>query len=431
MSDFAGENGAPKTESKVDFAVIGAGAAGLMAAIAAGNAGASVRLLDGAKKIGAKILVSGGSRCNVTNEHVVPARYHGEGAAPFVSRVLRSFSPDDTHRFFAQSGVELKLEPTGKFFPVTDSSRTVLNALLAQVERAGAVLSVQTPVLSLEKLDGFWRLETPTETIWARAVLVATGGLALPKSGSDGSGFRLAQGFGHSVVKTTPALTPLLCDAPFGAQFSGQTLPAKLRLFRRNATQLNEKLAAYDGSFLWTHTGYSGPVALNLSRHVARERWKWPHASVFASFLPHVDDGEENAWWQSFVRENAKRGTFNALSAFLPNALAQTLAQRANCDHLTVGRLEKRHIEALKNALFYLPLDVREVAPYEKAETTAGGIALEEIAPATMMSRLHKGLFFAGEVCDVDGWLGGYNFQWAWSSGTVAGRAAAKFLKEN
>jgi predicted Rossmann fold flavoprotein len=418
-----------RTQSTTDFAIIGAGAAGLMAAIAAGNMGLSVRLLDSSKKVGAKILVSGGSRCNVTNEDVVPSRFNGEGASKFVSRILRSFSPADTHRFFAGVGVELKLEPTGKFFPVTDSSRTVLNALLNAVSEAGAILSTQTPVKELKKLENGWRIETENESIFAKSVLVATGGLALPKSGSDGRGFRFAQALGHSIVRTTPALTPLLSKNPVGAEFSGQTLPVRLRLYRRNTPAQNERLVSFDGSFLFTHIGYSGPVALNISRHVVRERWKHPQAGVFASFMPNVQDGEENIWWQDFQRENAKRNIANSLASHMPNSLAEKIAAVARVGHLPVNRMEKAHIEALKSSLFYHPLEVSEVAPYEKAETTAGGISLDEIEPATMMSKLHKGLFFAGEVCDVDGWLGGYNFQWCWSSGTVAGRAAARYVK--
>ena len=195
-----------------EIAIIGAGAAGLMAAIAAGRAGAQVHLFDGAKKVGAKILVSGGSRCNVTNADVVPARFCGEGAAPFVSRILRAFSPDDTHRFFAQLGVPLKLEATGKYFPVSDSSRTVLNTLLEATAQSGAILHAQTPVCGLQKTDDGWQISTPENVVAARAVILATGGLALPKSGSDGRGFVLARQFGHSIIPATPGPNPCDCN---------------------------------------------------------------------------------------------------------------------------------------------------------------------------------------------------------------------------
>ena len=413
------------TNSQTDICIIGAGAAGLMAGIAGARAGASVRVVDGAKHIGAKILVSGGSRCNVTNEYVVPSRFHGEGAAPFVSRILRSFSPADTHRFFAQIGVELKLEETGKFFPITDSSRTVLNALVAELSASGAILSTQTPVSGLEKVAEGWKISTPGEEIFARAVILCTGGLALPKSGSDGRGYRLARQFGHSVVQTTPALTPLVSQSAPHAKFSGLTMPVRLQFRRKDGG----KLAAYDGSFLFTHFGYSGPAALNLSRHVAREAAN-SGAQVTLRLVPEVEEGGESQWWHDFSGRGARKTYAGAMSEILPGKLAATMPALAKIAPQTLlGKLDKLQIEAAKRALFEMPLPVDEVADYVKAETTAGGIALAEIEPATMMSRLVPGLFFAGEVCDVDGWLGGYNFQWAWSSGVVAGRGAAKLVK--
>ena len=413
--------------------IIGGGAAGLMAGIAAGRAGARVRVLDGARKVGAKILVSGGSRCNVTNEHVVPARFNGEGSARFIARILRSFSPADTHRFFREIGVDLKLEPTGKFFPTSDNSRTVLAALMQALADAPAPLSTQTPVTNIERDGALWRVHTggaAPEIIEADAIILATGGLALPKSGSDGRGYVLARKFGHSVVETTPALTPLLARDRAHAELSGLTLQARLTLFRGDKAAANEKLAAYSGSFLFTHSGYSGPVALNISRHVARERWQHPRASVFASWFPDVSIEEEGAFWGEWSQRQAKKNVANALSSDLPDSLAETLAARANVENLPLGRLDKAQVAALRAQMFACPLPVHDVAPYEKAETTAGGIALSEIAPATMMSQLAPGLFFAGEICDVDGWLGGYNFQWAWSSGVVAGRAAAKWVAQ-
>ena len=254
-----------------------------------GAPGARVRVFDGAKRVGAKILVSGGSRCNVTNEFVAPARFNGEGSAAFVSRILRSFSPADTHRFFREIGVELKLEETGKFFPTSNNSRTVLTALLQAVEDAGAILTTQTPVNDIERDGDIWRVHIGgqmPETLEARAVILATGGLALPKSGSDGRGFKLAQKFGHSLIPTTPALTPLLARERDHADLSGLTLEARLTLFRAAKPQANEKLAEYDGSFLFTHTGYSGPVALNISRHVARSRPQFPNSRGFRLVFP-------------------------------------------------------------------------------------------------------------------------------------------------
>ncbi|BCM93723.1 putative protein [Abditibacteriota bacterium] len=419
----------PDFPLQTEVAIIGAGAAGLMAAITAARLGARVHLFDGAKKVGAKIIVSGGQRCNVTNIAVTPARFHGEGAPAFVSRILRAYSPEQTRRFFEEIGVPLKLEETGKYFPVSDSSRQVLGALLHTAHRAGAVLCSQTDVTSVE-LDpstDAWKIETSRGPVFARSVILATGGLALPKSGSNGRGYNFARALGHSIISTTPALTPLFSSDVHYPLASGITMPVRLRLHAENDARSSKKLASYDGSFLFTHRGFSGPVALNLSRHFAHHRPKVTTATVFASLLPDVEEGREAQWWHEFAGRFAKKMVSTALETLFSAKLAGVIAARAGLiGSLPLGRLSKTQTDALKRELFFAPLGVFDVAPYDKAETTAGGVALAEIEPATMQSRLHKGLFFAGEVCDVDGELGGFNFQWAWSSGVVAGRAAAR-----
>ena len=410
---------------QTEVAVIGAGAAGLMAAITAGRVGARVHLFDGAKKVGAKILVSGGSRCNVTNVAVSPSRFHGEGAPAFVARILRSYSPERTRQFFEEIGVPLKLEETGKYFPVSDSSRDVLGALLHAAHRAGAVLCSETNVYSLQPNGESWTIETSRGTVEARSVILATGGLALPKSGSNGRGFDFARTLGHTVVQTTPALSPLLSNDAHFPLVSGITMPVRLRLHAGDDARTSKKITSYDGSFLFTHKGFSGPVALNISRHFARHRPLHTQASVFASLLPDVEEGMEAKWWHEFVGKSSKKTVANALETMFSEKLARAIAARANViSSLPLGKLSKTQNEALKREIFFSPLGVFDVAPYDKAETTAGGIALSEIEPSTMGSRLHPNLFFAGEVCDVDGELGGFNFQWAWSSGVVAGRAA-------
>jgi predicted flavoprotein YhiN len=460
-----------------DVVIIGAGAAGLMAAIAAGDRGARVLLLDGQIKIGAKILVAGGGRCNVTNEWVHPSRFHtesdpagpeglrGDGGRSFVGRVLRAFNVEQTHRFFHSRGVPLKLEETGKYFPVSDSARSVLNALLDASREAGVELKTGQRVHALQKTDDGWTVRAnrgqPGEATYAaRAVILCAGGRALPKSGSDGNGYAFAIQFGHTLIPTTPALTPLLGRSESHAALSGLTLPVRLSLcaakngaksdvghtqsisiqstppitkghnangWAGGQNRLGPVEASYDGSFLFTHFGYSGPAALNLSRHVARDK---AGSTVTMRVLPDVEANAEGAFWQEFVRARAKKTLPNALAEILPRRLSESIAQCAHVSpQLALGRLSPAQQSAVRAALFEQVLPVTSVADYVKAEATAGGLALHEIEPATMMSRLVPGLFLAGEICDVDGWLGGYNFQWAWSSGTVAGRAAARFAK--
>ena len=191
-----------------------------------------------------------------------------------------------------------------------------------------------------------------------------------------------------------------------------------------------DELAAFDGSFLFTHTGYSGPAALNISRHVARWRWERPEADVFASFLPDVAAPDEDAFWRSLLASEGRKTAAGALGARMPRRAAEMIAAEAGLGAgARIGSLSREESARLRAALFECRLRISSVAGYGKAEATAGGASLDEIEPATMMSRIAPGLFVAGELCDVDGWLGGYNFQWAWSSGTVAGRGASAYCR--
>ena len=391
-----------------------------------------VLVLDSQTKIGAKILVAGGGRCNVTNEFVDASRFHSSSQSEnirksFVARVLRSFSADQTHRFFEEIGVPLKLEETGKYFPVSDSARTVLNALLAELKNCGAELRTGAIVTALNRDGNNWSVRVGGEEIPTRAVIVCTGGLALPKSGSNGAGYEFARRLKHTIVATTPALSPLLAQPAPHAHLSGITLAARLSL--RDGEKI---LASYSGSFLFTHAGYSGPPALNISRQYAREHLSHPRAEIFLSLLPDVENGSEARWWHGWSGREAKKTLHNALAVLLPQRVAETVAANAKVHpNSALGRLSNEEAARVKRELFDARLPIVQVAPYVKAEATAGGICLDEIEAATMMSRLARGVFFAGEVCDVDGWLGGYNFQWAWSSGAIAGRAAAKFASIN
>jgi len=378
------------------------------------------------------------SRFHTESDPNCAMAFKGDGARSFVGRVLRAFSQQSTLRFFENIGVELKLEESGKYFPVSNSAREVLNALRKEVCDEGAEIQTGVLVENIAREADGWRVTTAKGVLPARAIVIATGGLALPKSGSEGAGLRWAKTLGHSIISTTPALTPLLSHEKPHAHLSGVAVPVRLRFdveARHASPHTSGKqgeaclaptgLVSYKGPMLFTHFGYSGPVALNISRHVARE-----NGHVSMRIFPDVKDGEEGRFWQEFVRVHAKKTLANALAETLPRRVAETIAIQAIGAHegsTPVGKLSNEQQQKIKIALLNQPLSISQVADYVKAETTSGGVSLAEIEPATMMSNLHDGLFFAGEVCDVDGWLGGYNFQWAWSSGIVAGRACARF----
>lgn len=393
-----------------------------MAGIWAASRGAQTLVLDSQKKIGAKILVAGGGRCNVTNEYVHPSRFHS-GSPQFVDRVLHVFNVDHTHQFFQRIGVPLKLEETGKFFPVADSGRVVLQALLDELAACGGTLRTEAGVETLKALSPGWEIIASGKRIFAKAVIVCTGGLALPKSGSNGFGYKLVGALGHSIVQTTPALSPLVCSQPVHQSLSGITLPVRLWLEDSGTT-----FASYSGSFLFTHFGYSGPAALNLSRHVARDRWDHPKARVWMSLFPEASSQQQPHFLAGLLRQAGRKSIANALAPHLPRRVVDAILRHAQIPEATpASRLDSNERQRLAESVFRYPLEVAGVAGYTKAEATAGGVCLEEIEPATMMSRIQPGLFMAGEILDVDGWLGGYNFQWAWSSGAAAGRAAARY----
>lgn len=403
--------------------VVGAGAAGLMAAISAAREGARTLLVDRRRKIGAKILISGGTRCNVTNERVDPADFNAP-SLPFVRNVLRAFPPDHARALFEEFGVPLKLEPTGKYFPVSDSARDVLAGLLRALDASGARLlreAIVTRIASDGESFVAWAGEG---VIRARAVVLATGGLSYPETGSDGIGYEIARGFGHRLVRTSPALTPLLVSPPVHADLAGVTTEVALEVVVDGRTAVRRT-----GSFLFTHTGYSGPAALDISRHWIRLGWTdRATVEVRASFVPGVDAATLRAAWLRAASASPTRRVATWLAERVPARLARAIVDAAGgAEDLTFGNARREVRERAIALTTAMRLPVTGVAGYRKAEVTAGGVAIDEVVGRSLESKLRPGLFFAGEILDVDGYIGGYNFQWAWSSGWVAGRAAARY----
>ncbi len=418
-----------------DVAVIGAGAAGLMAAIFAARSGARVVALDSAPKIGAKIIISGGGRCNVTHDVVREDDFNGNRKA--IAKVLRTFDVAQTIDFFAQLGVPLKREESGKLFPVSDQARDIVDALLRAASEAGVEIVTNARVTRLS--PGF----TINDSIRARRVILAAGGQSVPKTGSDGSGFALARAHGHSVTPLFPALVPLVLETGhWMTSLSGVSLDVELRVKSPSGRILHRER----GSMLFTHFGLSGPVVLDISRHwIANagvvDVLSGDSPSYVASppagrpargLAPHIRAVARDALSVNFLPNE----TFESLEAALLNGNAQsTLAsffRRLLPDRLVpelvadtpLSRLSR---EERRNAIHKVTdLDVPVIRDrgFNYAEVTAGGVPLEEIHIATMESRLTPGLFLCGEILDVDGKIGGYNFQWAWASGRVAGIAA-------
>ncbi len=414
--------------TSADVVIVGAGAAGLAAAIFAARSAPHlrVRCLDGARRVGAKILVSGGSRCNVTNRVVTERDFWG-GSSRIVRNVLRAFPAARAAAFFEELGVRLHQEDDGKLFPDTNKSRTVLDALLNEAARRNIVIDTGHRVTAIRKDREEFVVSFTGSTdgdAGSRAVVIATGGRSLPKTGSDGAGYDLVRRLGHGYVETTPALAPLVLDGDSYAKLAGVSHRAmlSLRVNGRIATRL-------EGSLLWTHFGMSGPVVLNMSRHWHRSMLDGATVEVLVNLVP--DDSFESleTWWLERERERPRAQVATILAMRVPSAVADAwLGVAAIGSDVTMAHLARDDRRRLIHALVETSVNVVDSRGYGYAEVTAGGIPLDEIDPATMQSRVCPGLFLVGEILDVDGRLGGFNFQWAWSSGWVAGHAIAKIL---
>lgn len=408
-----------------DLVIIGAGAAGLATAIFAARRAPQldVRCLDGARHIGAKILVSGGSRCNVTNRIVTERDYWG-GPSRVVRHVLRAFPADRAATFFEEIGVALHEEESGKLFPNSNRSRTVLDALLTECARCGAAVESGSRVVALTRDgEGFSVHLSDGRLVRARAVVAATGGQSLPKTGSDGFGYQLARQLGHTIVPTTPALAPLLLDGDWHRSLSGVAHRSEVSLHVGGARRL--KLA---GDWLWTHFGASGPLALNLSRHWHRAELEDGRPEVFLSVFPGERFETIETWLIDQVHTRPRAQISTVLASRMPAAMATTWLDVTSIRDVPLAHVEREERRRLVHALIAMPLRIRGSRGYQYAEATAGGVSLDEVNPATLESRRCPGLYLVGEILDVDGRLGGFNFQWAWSSGFVAGNAAARNL---
>jgi predicted Rossmann fold flavoprotein len=411
-----------------DIVIIGAGAAGLAAAIAAGDRAKTgtvrrIVLLDGARSIGAKILVSGGGRCNVTHEIVTSHDYFGNRR--IIKNVLAAFSVEQTISWFASLGVELKREETGKQFPVTDKARTVLNALVDRCRKLDVSIQLDHRVKDIQQIhnqDHRFAIHHSQGVLQANKVILATGGRSLPKSGSDGFGYELARRLGHHVTTTVPALVPLvLNDQMFHTSLSGLSQEVEL------TTAVNGKpVDTRTGSLLWTHFGISGPVAMDASRFWCLAQAQEEPVTVYGNFLPGQTQEQVRQWFMEQVQDHPRRSLVKTLGQRLPQRFAETLIQQVGCaGQTTVAQLPRKDRDRLVAALTKFQFPIVQDRGWNYAEATAGGVPLEEISYRTMESKLVPGLYFAGEILDCDGRIGGFNFQWAWATGFLAGRAAA------
>jgi len=414
---------------RADVVIVGAGAAGLMSAIWAARSCAHMQiqprivLVDGAKKIGAKILVAGGGRCNVTHHRVLPKDYAG-GSRNTIKKVLKAWTANDTIEFFAQLGVELKEEDTGKMFPVTDSSKTVLNALLNECARLGVELMHPWRVDHVERIDTGFVVRTGEEAMQTNRLVIATGGLALPKSGSDGAGYGFLKGFGHTVTqRVLPSLVPMTTgpESAWITELSGIATRATIEV----QSGTGKRLAQFTNDLLCTHFGLSGPGALDVSRWFFDAQLDDPDTALVINWLGGGSFDELDAQLQQI----GKQSVGGYLRTLIPDRLGKMLCQRSGIDPSSPGHaLTRDQRRRLVHLLTACPIQISGNRGFTFAEVTAGGVVLDELDPRTMQSRVCDGLWIVGEVLDVDGRIGGFNFQWAWAGGHLAGKSLAASL---
>lgn len=413
-----------------DLIVIGGGAAGLWGAGTAAQKGLKVLVLEKNNKAGPKILMSGGTRCNITHDcdwrQIVEA-FGREGR--FLSSALNYLPPVEVIRTIEAEGVATKREVTGKIFPVSDRAMDVRDALVRRLTNAGAELRTGVAVkdIARDEASGEFQIKTDFESYTSHKLLVCTGGLSYPGCGTTGDGYSWLQKLGHTVTPLRPALTPLVSSIPWLTDLQGITIPdASVTVELLNGSTDGKDSKKKDprlssrGGLLWTHFGLSGPAPMNVSRAVS-DLPAGHHSSLHIDLLPDSKPDDLQQWFQK-ATQTGSRNISNVLSELVPKRIAQILLEISQVvPEKPLAEVSKKNrndlVERIKN--FVVPL--HGTRGYMKAEVTAGGVVLSEVNPHTMESKLVPGLFLAGEILNLDGPIGGFNFQAAFSTGHLAG----------
>ncbi|MGV4800347.1 NAD(P)/FAD-dependent oxidoreductase [Stenotrophomonas maltophilia] len=387
---------------RCDVVVIGAGAAGLMTAITAGQRGRQVQVIDHANKVGKKILMSGGGRCNFTNTGTTPANFLSANPH-FCKSALARYTPWHFIELVSKHGIAYHEKELGQLF-CDISSKQIVKMLVDECQAAGAQIRTECSVQRIEHSSDGFRVHTTQGLFHCASLVVATGGLSIPSMGATGVGYEIARQFGHQVLPTRAGLVPLTLSGKHQerlADLSGVALPIEARC--------NGK--SFQNFMLLTHRGVSGPAILQISSF-----WQ-PGDALELDLLPGQDAGE---WLRQMKRERPAAELRTVLAEVLPKRLAQRLCEHWLPDR-PVRQLDEPVLRQAAQLLGAFPLVASGTEGYRTAEVTLGGVDTAEVSSSTMESKRVPGLHFVGEVLDVTGWLGGYNFQWAWASGHAAG----------
>jgi predicted Rossmann fold flavoprotein len=405
-----------------DVVIIGSGPAGLMAGCRAALRGRRTLVLEKNRRAGVKILLSGGTRCNLT--HATDCRGIVAAFGPsgrFLHSALAALGPQQLLDLFDAEGVPTKTEANGKVFPASDRAADVLDALLRRLDSSGCTLALEEPLHDIQPHEDGFQLITAARTILAEKVILATGGQSYPQCGTTGDGYRWAAALGHTIVEPRTALVPITTHAGWVTALQGITIPdAAVKVVESDGTYLAEQR----GAVLFAHFGLTGPAILDVSRAVSR------HSSpttllLQCDFLPEINQQELAQMLQQECQAAPRKQLSVILARWIPHRLAESLVEIAQLSpDLRAAELSKRQRQDLVTMVKRQPIPVAGTMGFRKAEVTSGGVSLDEVDSRTMESRLVKNLLFAGELLDLDGPIGGYNFHAAFSTGWLAGENA-------
>lgn len=404
-------------------AVIGAGAAGLMAASAAAQAGAQVVLFEKNAKVGRKIMITGKGRCNVTNDCDVPGVLANIPVNPrFLYSALGKCSPADIMAFFEGLGVPLKTERGNRVFPVSDKVLDIVDALFFHVKRLGVRLELGCTVEGIETRDGaVCGVRVNGKVFAADRVIVATGGASYPATGSTGDGYTFARVLGHTIIPPRPSLVPLVAEGDVCSKLMGLSLKNVRITVRENEKPIFEDF----GEMLFTHFGLSGPLILSASAHMRHFGSRQYRVDI--DLKPALDEKTLDKRLLSDFEAHKNSDFINALGELLPRKLIPVVVERSGIDpRVKVHSVTKAQRQALLHLLKAFPVTITGARPIAEAIITTGGVSVKQVSPKTMESKLVKGLYFAGEILDVDAYTGGFNLQIAWATGRLAGQSAAE-----
>ncbi len=415
--------------------VVGGGASGMIAAIAAARKGAVVTLLERNPRIGKKLLATGNGRCNFTNVNAEATCYNGVNPR-FVFGALKRFGVEETIAFFEQLGIAHKIEEQGKVFPMSDQASSVLDVLMYEMKELGVEVRCDAYVQQIKpRADGtrnsgmvdkgkagFLLVLTQGETLEGDKVILAAGGKAMPSSGSDGNGYKLAEELGHTVTTVFPGLVQLMLEGDFFAQIQGVKLVGTAELLDTGKTIAEDR-----GDILFANYGVSGPPILQLSRTAGEILQQQRTPILKIRVLDNFTTEELTELLQNRFRNNPEKTVEFSLVGLINKRLIRVLLKQAGISDLCVpaGSLGERECAQIAAILTDWRFKVRGTKGWQSAQVTAGGVSTAEINPQTMESKIVPGLYFTGEILDIDGQCGGYNLQWAWSSGYTAGEHAA------